>query len=52
MKYDYEKVKCLKKKKVDLYRKMWAEKEYKKKRRLELEIKIIDFKVEIEKLKQ
>ena len=52
MEYDYEKMSCLRKRRSELYKKMISEKEFKKRRKLELAIKIIDLKMEIEKLNQ
>jgi hypothetical protein len=51
MNYDYEKIVCLNKQKTDLMKKMWQEKEYKKKKAIEYKVKIIDLKIAIEKLK-
>lgn len=52
MGYDYDKLNCLKKQRSKKYREMWFEKDSYKKRRLQLEVKILDTKIAIEKLKQ
>ena len=52
MKYDYNKIVCLRNKKYDLQRELWIEKDWKKRKKLEYEMKMIDIKVAIEKLKQ
>jgi hypothetical protein len=51
MGYDYEKVVCLTRQKMDLMKKMWQEKDYKKRKTLEYRVKIMDMKIAIEKLK-
>ena len=50
--FDYDKINCLRKKRIQTYKEMWLEKDIKKRKRLELEIKILDIKTAIEKLKQ
>ena len=52
MKYDYEKLDCLKKQRRAKYSEMWLEKDNYKRTKLQLEIKILDTKIAIEKLKQ
>jgi len=52
MKYDYEKMECLRKERSIKYKEMWLEKDNYKKRKLQLEIKILDLKMAIEKMKQ
>jgi hypothetical protein len=51
MKYDYEKIVCLNKQKQELTKKMWQEKDYKKKKAIEYKVKILDLKIAIERLK-
>ena len=50
--FDYDKINCLRKRRIQTYKDMWLEKDFKKRKRLELEIKILDIKTAIEKLKQ
>ena len=50
--YDIDKMNGLKKKRSELYKKMWLEKDSLKKRKLQAEIKILDLKMAIEKMKQ
>ena len=52
MKYDYEKMNCLKQKRSKMYKEMWLEKDSLKKKKLQFEIKILDIKMAIERLKQ
>ena len=52
MKYDYNKIVFLRNKKYELQRELWIEKDWKKRKKLEYEMKMIDIKVAIEKLKQ
>lgn len=51
MKYDYEKMAQLRKQRWQLYKDMLQEKDYKKKKRLEFKVKILDIKMAIERLK-
>ena len=52
MKYDYHKIASLRNKKYELQRELWIEKDWKKRKKLEYEMKMIDIKVAIERLKQ
>ena len=52
MGYDNEKMNLLKKKRSKIYKEMWLEKDSLKKRKLQAEIKILDLKMAIEKMKQ
>lgn len=52
MKYDYHKIASLQNKKYDLQRELWIEKDWKKRKRLEYEIQMINIKMAIEKLKR
>lgn len=52
MQYDYEKLEGLNKERSRKYREMWIERDYYKKRKLQLEVKILDLKIAIEKMKQ
>jgi len=52
MKYDYEKLECLRKERSKKYKEMWLEKDRYKKARLQFEIKILDIRIAMEKMKQ
>ncbi len=52
MKYDYEKMNYLRKKRAGLVRKKLVEQDYKKRKKFEFEIKMLDIKMAMERLKQ
>lgn len=51
MNYDYEKIACLRKQMAEKRKLLTGEKDYDKRKRLEMEIKILDLKIMIEKIK-
>jgi len=52
MKYDYDKMRSWRKKRIELVKQKLVEQDYKKKKKLEFEIKILDIKMAMERLKQ
>jgi len=52
MEYNREKINDLQKKRNKKHKEMWVEKDSLKKRKLQAEIKILDLKMAIEKMKQ
>ena len=50
MAYDYEKIGCLRKQISAKMKQLSTEKDYSKKQRLRIEVKILDLKIELERL--
>ena len=51
MSYDWDKIRCIRKQKADKQKRLNTEKDYDTKRKLQIEIKILELKEMIERIK-